>query len=347
MALKGTLKDFPLSDIFQLIGQQRKSGSLFIKNSTQKARIIFDDGKVILCTFLESDSELLLGNMLLNSQVVTAVQLQEAVIQQKAQGRSIGDTLIQLKYITSAILAEFIKLQIDEILFRIFEWDDGFYEFIAEKIKFNKNIIEAQSAEAVLMESFRKKDEWPKILSTIESLDNVFVMNRAALNTIKNPEDRKVAELFDGERNLKKIIHLSRIGTFECARITAELIRNEHLRKNTFFANQKSAPAPSTKFTWIQSNIWLLLIALTVAVILPFLMLRSAPQSLGILQSPESLKRSSQAVHIEELLKVYKLEHGFYPTSLEDLPASGIQFEHWNYEKSGERYKLDFLWTKP
>ena len=36
MALKGTLKDFSLADIFQLIGIQRKTGVLTLKNDEHK-----------------------------------------------------------------------------------------------------------------------------------------------------------------------------------------------------------------------------------------------------------------------------------------------------------------------
>ncbi|HVO30201.1 MAG TPA: DUF4388 domain-containing protein, partial [bacterium] len=47
MALKGTLKDFGISDIFQLIQQQQKAGILVMKDKEHEVRILFDTGKIV------------------------------------------------------------------------------------------------------------------------------------------------------------------------------------------------------------------------------------------------------------------------------------------------------------
>ena len=42
MALAGTLKDFGLPDIVQLIGLQRKTGTLHLETPGEKVKVIFD-----------------------------------------------------------------------------------------------------------------------------------------------------------------------------------------------------------------------------------------------------------------------------------------------------------------
>ena len=44
MALKGTLKDFGIADILQLIGQQTKTGTLNLKNKGEEVVVSFRDG---------------------------------------------------------------------------------------------------------------------------------------------------------------------------------------------------------------------------------------------------------------------------------------------------------------
>ena len=44
MALEGTLKDFSLADIFQLIGLQKKTGVLRLSNESDEVVIAFKDG---------------------------------------------------------------------------------------------------------------------------------------------------------------------------------------------------------------------------------------------------------------------------------------------------------------
>src|ERR1051326_3974389 len=106
MALKGTLKDFSVADIFQLIGQQGKSGSLWVRTQQKEAHIVFDHGKVVLGTFKKSDEDFLLGTMMLRAQVITAEQLAKAMENQKATLRSIGDILKSMGVISSAVLSE-------------------------------------------------------------------------------------------------------------------------------------------------------------------------------------------------------------------------------------------------
>src|SRR3954451_9086623 len=47
MALEGTLRDFSLADIFQLIGLQRKTGVLKLRGKDATVTVTFLDGKVV------------------------------------------------------------------------------------------------------------------------------------------------------------------------------------------------------------------------------------------------------------------------------------------------------------
>ena len=47
MALRGTLSDFGIADIFQLVGHQVKTGLLLLKNREQEVRISFVNGNVV------------------------------------------------------------------------------------------------------------------------------------------------------------------------------------------------------------------------------------------------------------------------------------------------------------
>ena len=47
MALSGTLKDFGIADILQLIGQQTKTGQLHLKAKDQEVHIAFKDGNIV------------------------------------------------------------------------------------------------------------------------------------------------------------------------------------------------------------------------------------------------------------------------------------------------------------
>ena len=53
MALQGTIKDFALPDIFQLIGLQKKTGILTLSNDEETVTLKFRIGEVVGAYFHE------------------------------------------------------------------------------------------------------------------------------------------------------------------------------------------------------------------------------------------------------------------------------------------------------
>ncbi|MET0405181.1 MAG: DUF4388 domain-containing protein, partial [Cystobacter sp.] len=47
MALTGTLKDFGIADILQLIGQQQKTGVLALTHKDDSVHVAFKDGNIV------------------------------------------------------------------------------------------------------------------------------------------------------------------------------------------------------------------------------------------------------------------------------------------------------------
>ena len=75
MALQGTLKDFGLGDIFQLIGIQRKTGVLALDSSEESVTIKFLDGQVVGADTKSGSVEELLGTVLVRTGRLTQSQL--------------------------------------------------------------------------------------------------------------------------------------------------------------------------------------------------------------------------------------------------------------------------------
>ena len=79
MALEGTLKDFSLADIFQLIGLQRKTGVLTLRSKDDTVTVTFLDGKVVGADSLSHRLENRLGHVLIRSELLTQDQLNRAL----------------------------------------------------------------------------------------------------------------------------------------------------------------------------------------------------------------------------------------------------------------------------
>lgn len=350
MALKGTLEEFPLADIFQLIGQQQKSGSLFIRNEGTEARIVFDEGKVLLGTFQGSHKELLLGAMLSQAGVITESQLSEILTLQKETKRSLGDLLIQRKWITTDIFKEFTSLQLDEVLFIIFSWEKGLYEFVQGKIKFNPNYLNQQRAEGVLMESFRRKDEWPAISKKIGPLSSIYQLgttqNVDELNL--EPNEKKLFKCLDGESTTKALCFKSRLGTFETGLALSKLI------DKGFVKISKGKETTSTKTTLIhpRSMVSMFLVGTLIPMLIfsPISLWKTTRKNFLFQTQKAPLSMASFSIlrmqntkeRLMKHIETYKFDNGFYPNTLEVLNLDSKYTRHWNYVPQEQTFLLSF-----
>src|SRR6185369_14904941 len=121
MALEGTLKDFSLADIFQLIGLQRKTGVLTLRSKDDTVTVTFLDGKVVGADSLSHR----LGNVLIKSGLLTQDQLSHALAIQKETLQRLGFVLTHYGIISADALKQAIQLQILQIVYRLFRWKDG------------------------------------------------------------------------------------------------------------------------------------------------------------------------------------------------------------------------------
>src|SRR5881392_4432246 len=113
MALEGTLRDFSLADIFQLIGLQRKTGVLTLqRNKDDTVTVTFLDGKVVAADSLNRRLENRLGSVLIKSGTLTQDQLNRALEIQRETLQRLGFILTHYGIISSDALKEAIQLQI-------------------------------------------------------------------------------------------------------------------------------------------------------------------------------------------------------------------------------------------
>jgi hypothetical protein len=256
MALEGTLKDFSLADIFQLIGLQRKTGVLTLRGKDDTVTVTFLDGKVVSADSLNRRLENRLGHVLIKTGTLTTEQLNRALEIQRETLQRLGFILTHYGIISQDDLRHALQLQILQIIYRLFRWKDGDYHFSQETtIEYDRENVAPISAESVLMEGARMIDEWPIIEKKIRSYDMVFQRRElpgnsevvaadhedreledgtarrkkiAATGVVKVSTDEKmVYELVDGKRTVSEIVEASRLSEFDTNKALYDLLNHE------------------------------------------------------------------------------------------------------------------------
>ncbi len=190
MALEGTLRDFSLADIFQLIGLQRKTGVLTLRSPEDVVTISFLDGKIVGADSLNKRLEDRLGQVLLKSKAISREALERALAVQRETLERLGHILLTHGLLTKQELSQALQQQILQIIYRTFRWQDGDYHFAQEtSVDYDQELVSPMPIESILMEGARMLDEWPIIEKKISDRTAVYLPTTAAEKVEVAPEE--------------------------------------------------------------------------------------------------------------------------------------------------------------
>jgi hypothetical protein len=127
--------------------------------------------------------------------------------------------------------------QSSELVYEILRWRFGTFRFAAGK-ELPAIAVEAQlelDVEAILMEGFRRVDEWHLIERAIDDFDLVFLRNEDAVAQMGRGrltrEELAILELVNGKNSVKDIIRKSRMGSFEVSKMLYRLLSIKLIRR--------------------------------------------------------------------------------------------------------------------
>ncbi len=347
MALSGTLKDFGIADILQLIGHQTKTGRLTLKASEEEVEVFFVDGNVVFASEKARKSSNLLGGLLLRADLLSQDQLDDALATQQRTLKRLGDVLIESGALSRTQLAQIMRLQTTETLYRLFSWKNGSYEFSQEEVDATHATFEPVRAESILLEGFRRMDEWPALKKKLPWSDATFAalkeLDTRDLPSIDGvaaddgedeggkPSERHklVYRLAVGGKDVQRVADASRLGEFEAVKALNELIEWGYLKAVPPARGAKAlASGLGSSGKALARTGALVRMALSVACFAAALLLaRLVAPELGSARAEVSAPRGAvarvlsrgQMVRLESALELYRTEHGEYPGALRAL----------------------------
>ncbi len=330
MPLSGTIQDFGVADIFQLIGHQAKTGRLALTSGPQTVLVLFRDGAVVHAENVSNPVEALFGNLLVRAEVISPGALEQALAEQRRTLKRIGSVLVDLGHVDPSTVLEFARLQMTETLYSLFGWTHGTYEFEATEVEPSPDGVAPIRAEHVVMNGIRMSDEWPALREQIPSPKwRVERMRSLPAAGLEEPE-RTIHGLVGPGRPVRALVDLSRLGEFETYRAIGSLIDGGFVR---VIKPSPAAPAGRRSGERIRRASLdlgrVLLSAACVGVgglgVVWGLAERRAPSELRL--EDRALSQRLEAMHrrrLERVLEVYRLRHGAYPPSLDSLVEEGL-----------------------
>ncbi|MBE0425356.1 MAG: DUF4388 domain-containing protein [Nitrospirae bacterium] len=309
MALEGSLKDFGLADILQLIFFQRKTGVLTIEGKMDRVRLLFAEGNIVGAESKRRMEDNRLGKVLTKKGLLEEKDLQAVLDEQRRSNVKLGNILVRKGLVKKEDIEEILKGQIKETVIQIFGWKEGTYEFTPQAVPVDKDIQLFIDTQHLLMEGLRILDEWSLIEGKI-TLDTVFIKKTEEVEALKD-EEKDIFSLVDGENDVSTIIDITGKDDFTVSKTLVSLMEKGVIELKEDLSVVAEAPLIEKKKPGIGLNILPVLI-IFIALIVSF--------STVFLHSNDIFKRFSASKAVDDLrlkIEAHRFEYGSYPESLD------------------------------
>lgn len=129
MSLVGNLEDLGLGEILQIVSLSRKTGVLTINSGGREATVSFRLGQVVRATSTFSQQSL--GEVLIQKGEIDLAVLRKALSYQQEHGFSerLGVILVRQFEVSTDLIEEVVREQIENIVFSLFTWIEGNFRF--------------------------------------------------------------------------------------------------------------------------------------------------------------------------------------------------------------------------
>ena len=203
MALEGSLRDFDLFSLFNMIKTQGKSGTLVLSRAQEFVKIFFDQGEIVGCDSNQVRMEDRVGAMLVRLGRLSGEELLAMIHRQRQTLKRMGTLLLESGRVSPQDLQDALFNQAMSIIYRTFRWVEGDYRFDSIlPLDLDRENFPAIPVDTVLMEAARIMDEWPEVQRRLP--DNTFTLQKTEIACgLLLDIDQDLSKVLDGQVRLQ------------------------------------------------------------------------------------------------------------------------------------------------
>lgn len=247
VALSGDLSIIPIGAVLQLLQIENQSGVLCVTDEKTEVTIAMRRGLIDLVQARGAGSEFRLGRYFVENSIVTPQDidrlLREPPPESKAREegsatarRLLGDLLVDSGRVTPEQLRDALARQSSELVYEVLRWPRGRFEFRREPLPALADSAQlALPVASVVMEGFRRVDEWRLVEPNVGSFESVLhrdpvAIEAAGVDRLAKSE-QKLLEMIDGERTVREIVESAHMSSFDACKILFQLLEARLVRR--------------------------------------------------------------------------------------------------------------------
>jgi hypothetical protein len=207
--LRGTLARLALPDLLHELQAAGATGILSLTSGGARKALYFKGGRVVFAASnLPSDR---LGEVLLREGKITPDQI-ESSVRALAQGRRQGRVLVEMGALSPDELWWAVQTQVREIVFSVFQWDEGHFHFEESVLPEKEKITVDLDVTALVLEGVRRMDPGGAMHARLPDAYLVVERGEAPAKGLLHPWEEHVLSLIDGEKSILELCHESDAG---------------------------------------------------------------------------------------------------------------------------------------
>jgi Domain of unknown function (DUF4388) len=166
--------------------------------------------------------------------VLSDEKLQECLQLAEEKNQQLGRFLVEQGYISRSSLKDFLHLQAEEILYDIFLWEAGDFEYTDTPLNVKGKLFIPLNPMGIIMEASRRIDERSIMKREISSEQLIFKKSEKMRDTEKvklTKNEWRILSLMDGNRTVKQLINDSGYAEFATYKIIYSLKMSGFIEK--------------------------------------------------------------------------------------------------------------------
>jgi uncharacterized protein DUF4388 len=219
VAARGTLDQEGVPGILRALVRADQTGPLRFSRGRVVKTVYLRGGRLIFATSTDPDDRL--GEMLLRKGLISYRELEESVQAIRA-GKRQGTALVESGAIRSRDLVQGVTEQVQEIVYSLFLWEEGAYEFVEGDLPTREVILLRMPTEDILMEGIRRVERWSRIQAGAGALEQRYALSPESTAILQamtlSKDELSLVALLDGAPTLEEICAASRRSDFEICR---------------------------------------------------------------------------------------------------------------------------------
>jgi curved DNA-binding protein CbpA len=214
MGLKGNLAERPFPEILRNVSSGSQSGTLVVRREPIEKKISFDQGSVVFATSNAPEDDF--GELLIKIGRLSPSQLDEASGGSN-NGKPLGQVLMEKGLFDSAQLREFVELHVQELIYPLFDWNNGEFEFTSGSPSVERELSLNISTGNLVLEGIRRIKNWEVIQKGLRGPGTPIRLTPDYINKVTElflkPDEAFILTRIESTLTVAEILQISPLGS--------------------------------------------------------------------------------------------------------------------------------------